>query len=93
MSGDVAGWIQVHTYESLETGFRTEIVGLVVGATFRRRGIGRMLVEDAIEWSKAQGTLVVVVRSNVIRKESHQFYPSVGFEVAKTQAVYKISIA
>ncbi|MES1196301.1 MAG: GNAT family N-acetyltransferase [Steroidobacter sp.] len=87
--GEVAGWIQVHAYESLESGFRTEIVGLVVGSRFRRKGIGRLLVDDAIKWSKMQGAEAVVVRSNVVRKESHQFYPSVGFKPMKTQAVYR----
>lgn len=89
VDNEVAGWIQVHAFHFLESGFRAEIVGLVVGAKFRRIGIGRLLVNDAIRWSVSCGAEALVVRSNVVRKESHQFYPSVGFELAKTQAVYR----
>jgi GNAT superfamily N-acetyltransferase len=88
----VAGWMQVHAYESLESGFRTEIIGLVVGSQFRRCGIGRLLVQEAINWSKALGADVLVVRSNVIRQESHQFYPAVGFDLIKTQAIYRLRL-
>lgn len=88
----LVGWIQVHTCESIESGFRAEIVGLVVGSSFRRIGIGKMLVEDAIRWSREHGADVLVVRSNVIREEGHQFYPSVGFEQTKTQAVYSMCL-
>ncbi|HEX2585615.1 MAG TPA: GNAT family N-acetyltransferase, partial [Steroidobacteraceae bacterium] len=89
---EVAGWIHVCASTSLESGFRAEIVGLVVGSSFRRIGIGKMLVEDAIRWSREHGADVLVVRSNVIREESHQFYPSVGFEQTKTQAVYRMCL-
>ncbi len=89
VDGEVAGWIQVHAYEFLESGYRAEIVGLVVGEKFRRQGVGRLLVDDALKWAKQQGAAALVVRSNVARKESHQFYPSVGFEMIKTQAIYR----
>ena len=85
----ISGWIQVHACEFLVSGFRSEIVGLVVDSKFRRRGIGRLLVENAIKWSTEHGASLMVVRSNVVRKESHEFYPSVGFELFKTQAVYR----
>jgi len=86
---EIAGWIHVHAYTSLESGHRAEIAGLVVAARFQRKGIGRMLVGDAIKWSNRRGAEALVVRSNVVRKESHQFYPSIGFEAVKTQAVYR----
>jgi len=86
---EVAGWIQVHAYTSVESGFRAEIIGLVVGSSFRRIGIGKVLVEEAIRWSRECSADVLVVRSNIVRAESHQFYPSVGLELMKTQAVYR----
>src|SRR5690348_4399784 len=48
----IAGWIQVHVSEYLVLGVRAEITGMVVGSKFRRHGIGRALVEDAINWSR-----------------------------------------
>src|SRR5437763_1647944 len=75
----VAGWIQAHVSISLESGYRAEIVGLIITAQYRRKGVGRALVNDAIEWSSNQGVDAVVVRSNVTREASHQFYPSMVF--------------
>jgi GNAT superfamily N-acetyltransferase len=87
--GEVAGWLQATTAEVIESGFRAEIVGLVVSEKFRRLGIGRMLVEDALDWATAEGTTKLLVRSNVKRAESHIFYQALGFQLSKTQGVYK----
>jgi len=92
VNDEIAGWIQVHRYQSLESGLRAEIIGLVVSARFRRKGIGRLLIDDAINWSRLQSVEALVVRSNVARHESHQFYPSVGFELTKTQGVYRMKL-
>lgn len=92
VNGQIAGWMQVHASEYLAMGLRTEITGLVVGAKFRRRGIGNALVDQAIKWSMALAANAITVRSNVARRESHEFYPAVGFELIKTQAVYRKSL-
>ena len=85
----VVGWLQAHASESLESGRRVEIIGLIVGDDCRRRGIGRALVQQAEQWALESGSDVVVVRSNTKRVESHDFYPALGFRAAKTQAVYR----
>jgi len=84
----IGGWVHAHAAEALESGFRVEVVGLVVAERFRRRGVGRRLMEAAEKWAVAQGAPVLVVRSNVRRTESQVFYPSLGFAVNKTQTVY-----
>ena len=89
----VCGWLQAHACEALESGFRVEIVGLVVAEASRRRGIGRMLVESAETWALEKGSKQLVVRSNTKRAESHSFYPALGFSVSKTQSVYQKKIA
>jgi ribosomal protein S18 acetylase RimI-like enzyme len=88
-TGKVAGWLQAQVTESLESGHRVEIMGLIVGGGHRRLGIGRALVGHAERWARGLGLHVLVVRSNVTRLESHDFYPAIGFNVAKTQAVYR----
>ena len=85
----VVGWLQAHASESLESGYRVEIIGLIVGDGCRRRGIGRALVQQAERWALEIGSDVVVVRSNTKRVESHDFYPALGFSATKTQAVYQ----
>jgi ribosomal protein S18 acetylase RimI-like enzyme len=88
-SGEVAGWIQAHTSVVLESGHRMEIVGLIVSGRFRRQGVGRSLVESAESWGRERGVAVFTVRSNIVREESHEFYPALGYEKSKTQAVYR----
>jgi GNAT superfamily N-acetyltransferase len=85
----VCGWLQACCTDVLESGFRAEIVGLVVGENARRQGVGRLLVDRAETWATAAGAGAIVVRSNVTRVESHAFYPALGYATAKTQTVYR----
>ncbi len=89
LDNKIAGWLQAQASITLESGFRVEILGLVAAAGWRRRGVGRGLVEHAEQWARAQGAPALVARSNTLRTESHHFYPALGFAAAKTQAVYR----
>ena len=88
-SGVPLGWLHAHTAQLIESGFRAEILGLVVSPDARRAGIGRALVAEAERWAGSLGAEVVAVRSNVAREESHSFYPALGYENTKTQRVYR----
>jgi GNAT superfamily N-acetyltransferase len=85
----IVGWLQASTSDVLESGFRVEIVGLVVGEDCRRKGVGRRLVQRAEQWAVEIGADELVVRSNTKRAESHVFYPALGFGASKTQVVYR----
>ena len=85
---NVCGWIVVEKRLLLESGFKAEITGLVVGSRFRRHGIAQALVKAAELWANEQGLEQIVVRSNISRKESHVFYSSIGFNQSKTSHVY-----
>ena len=89
VEGRLTGWLQAHAYDILESGFIVEIVGLVVAQDNRRSGSGRALVQQAEHWASGLGAETLVVRSNVLRTESHRFYPALGFIASKTQAVYE----
>ena len=88
-AGDVCGWIQAQSAEVLESGFRVEIVGLIVAEGRRREGIGRRLVRSVEAWAAQAGAPAVVVRTNIARAESPPFYTSLGFAQTKTQRVYR----
>jgi GNAT superfamily N-acetyltransferase len=92
-TGEVCGWIQAHSSEVLESGFRVEIAGLVTAKSMRRRGIGRLLVECVESWAARMGAPAIVVRSNVKRPESHAFYAALGYSNVKTQKVYRKRLA
>src|SRR5688500_18330753 len=51
LGGQVVGWLQAHASEALESGFRVEIVGLIVCENQRRSGVGRCLVARAEQWA------------------------------------------
>lgn len=88
----VCGWIVIEKRISLETGFKAEITGLVVGKEFRRFGIGQKLVEAAVVWARNLELTKVVVRSNVQREESHVFYKDIGFSFKKSAHNYEMGI-
>lgn len=88
-SSTVVGWLQAHAAHVVESGFRVEIVGLIVASGFRRRGVGRALVATAEDWAKTVTAEAVVVRSNIRRTESHSFYSALGYSTTKTQVAYR----
>ncbi len=87
--GKVCGWLQAHCSDAVETGSRVEIIGLVVSAPMRRRGVGRRLVGQAETWAAEISAETIVVRTNSKRVESHAFYPALGYLPSKTQVVYR----
>ncbi len=62
---------------------KAEITGLVVSELARRKGLAKRLVQAAMDWANARSMKCLVVRSNILRDASHQFYPSVGFKLKK----------
>ena len=88
-SGEIAGWIGVFIYRSVEADARAEISGLVVDEGVRSQGIGPRLLERAEEWARERGCIAVGVRSNVIRDRAHAFYERLGYEHHKTQKAFR----
>ncbi len=87
--GEVCGWLHACGADSVESGFRMEISGMVVARAAQRSGVGSRLVEAAEQWGRGIGAESVSVRSNISREESHPFYRKLGFELKKTQQVYR----
>ncbi|GLU47317.1 GNAT family N-acetyltransferase [Nocardiopsis ansamitocini] len=53
---------------------------VVVDAAYRRRGIGRALIDDAMTRAAAAGCYKVELLSHETRQGAHHFYLAVGFE-------------
>lgn len=87
-SEKIVGWLQAHAAHTIESGFRVEIIGLIVSPASRRSGIARSLVSHAEHWANNMSAQQVVVRSNANRVESHAFYAALGYISTKTSVIY-----
>jgi GNAT superfamily N-acetyltransferase len=83
--GRVVGWMSVAVQVTLEGDAGAEVWGLVVDEALRGRGIGTALMAHAEAWARDRGFRDVSLRTNIIRKDTHHFYQSLGYEIVKTQ--------
>jgi len=88
-TGHIVGWIHIFAASRVESDGFAEIGGLVVDATYRRRGTGARLVRAAEEAARHHGFGLLRVRSRVERGGAHDFYEDCGFSTVKTQRVYE----
>jgi GNAT superfamily N-acetyltransferase len=86
----VIGWIHIFYMLRLECASYCEIGGLVVDEKYRGKGIGKMLINQAIPWCKEKRCGKLKVRSNIKRTEAHKFYEQAGFNEMKQQKVFEI---
>ena len=89
---EVAGWIHAFKAVFLESNPFIEIGGLVVDENYRGKGIGKKLVESIKQWCVEKQISILRVRSQVKRKEAHQFYMNNGFTEIKEQKVFQINL-
>ena len=87
---NIIGWIHGLYSLRVETDSFIEIGGLVIDENYRKKGIGRMLVEQLIEWSNFKKCNKIRVRCNTIRKDAHEFYKNIGFIEIKEQKIFDI---
>lgn len=88
-AGEIAGWIAVFVYRTVEADPRAEVSGLVVDERFRSQGVGERLLERAERWACENGCRAIGLRSNVIRNRAHAFYERHGYAHVKTQKAFR----
>ena len=87
--GEIAGWIAVFVYRTVEADARAEVSGLVVDERFRSQRVGEHLLARAEEWAREAGCQAIGLRSNVIRERAHAFYERHGYTHVKTQKAFR----
>ncbi len=60
--------------------FEMYIPELIVGKEYRKKGIGKSLVESCIELGKKKKCYRMRLESGNQRKEAHEFYKKIGFD-------------
>ena len=88
----VVGWIGVAQIIMIESLPYCEINGLVVDQNHQGKGIGKLLIEKAKQWTKEKGNTKLKVRCNVIRTEAYLFYQHLGFIATKKQTNFELAI-
>lgn len=78
----VAGCLQLSflPYLTFRGGWRAQIEGVRVASELRSTGLGRRLLEWAIEEARNRDCHVVQLTTNVQRPDALAFYESLGFE-------------
>lgn len=60
--------------------FEMYIPELIVGKKYRKKGIGKLLIESCIELAKKKKCYRMRLESGNNRKEAHEFYKKLGFD-------------
>lgn len=83
LDGRVVGMAGLHTGLFYEyDGINVRIVAFVVNSNYRRKGVGKKLIQEAESWARKQGAISIGLNSGnrPERKDAHQFYLSMGYE-------------
>jgi ribosomal protein S18 acetylase RimI-like enzyme len=82
-NGVVVGMVTLCVFTTL-TGSKAYLDHLAVAPEWRRRGIGRMLIEYAIEEARAAGASRIDLTANATKQAGHALYRSLGFRERET---------
>ena len=80
--GEVVGTLQVSflPYLTYRGGWRAQIEAVRIGRSLRGTGLGRRLVEWAIDRARERGCHVVQLTTDKTRPQALEFYRSLGFK-------------
>ncbi len=90
--GRPIAWLHAAMSEYVETEAFVVIAGLVVDRSHRRKGVARLLMEEAEAWARGQGCSIVRLWSSSVRTASHRFYERLGYTNIKTQYSFAKSL-
>jgi GNAT superfamily N-acetyltransferase len=83
LNGEVVGMAGLNIgffYEN--DGSYVRIIAFVVDKNYRRKRIGKKLIQEAESWAREQGAIAIALNSGNRgeRKDAHQFYSNMGYE-------------
>ncbi|MCR4948426.1 MAG: GNAT family N-acetyltransferase [Treponema sp.] len=67
------------------------VENVVTDKDYRKQGLGKKVIEKAIETAKKNNCYKVILFSGVARKEAHQFYENLGFS-SKTKIAFDMRL-
>ncbi len=67
------------------------VENVVTDKDFRKQGLGKKVIDKAVETAKAHGCYKIILMSGIARKEAHQFYENLGF-TSQTKKAFDLRI-
>ena len=67
------------------------IENVITDKEYRRKGIGKNVINNAIEYAKEQNCYKIILQNGIKRKEAHKFYESIGFN-GESKKSYEIRL-
>lgn len=90
LDGSAIGFIALHALPRFEhDDVIVRIVALVVDASARERGVGRLLMAEAERFARERGAAFVEVTAGHHRPEARRLYEAVGYDAAATAYLRK----
>lgn len=86
---NMAGMLTLAIYKS-PTGSKGWIEDVVISDKYKGLGLGRKIVQHAIDYAKTSGIELMMLTSNPTRIAANKLYHSIGFEQKETN-VYKMT--
>lgn len=88
--GEIVGMLSLVNYR-IPTGLSAHVEDVVVDAAHSGRGIGRLLLDTAIEEARRRHARHVELTSRASREAANRLYQATGFTVRETN-VYRLSL-
>ena len=85
VNDEVAGYVHVEKYNTLYFETMANILGTAVSSRYRKRGIGRALIERAEKWAEQNEIYLMRLNPGSNRAEAHLFYRRLGYGSEKEQ--------
>ncbi|GEM_PF-99195 len=84
----VVGLAHAHACDLVIEPKQAILFGLVVDEDYRHNGMGQLLMQHIEQWASSVGCQQVVIRSNIKRKQAHDFYQKIGYANIKQSLTF-----
>lgn len=81
----VVGYVHANCYDRIYSDSFKNILGIAVDRTYKRRGVGRKLLEEIERWAKEDNSSGVRLVSGSGRTDAHTFYIACGYAKNREQ--------
>jgi GNAT superfamily N-acetyltransferase len=78
------GYAHLRVARDLVNDETAEVAAIIVRPSYRRRGVGRQLINAAETWAQQSGRARLLLRTDVVRTEAHAFFVALGYEELAT---------